>query len=70
MKPTSAIAKRSIRRAYADRVAERNFVRAVLARKMTPEIEQRLAQGAMQAQAAMNAPFLAKFRRQAEHAEA
>lgn len=63
MKPTLTATKHARRRAYADRMAEREFVRTVLARKMTPEIERRLADGARQAQAAMKAPFLAKFRR-------
>ena len=63
MKPTLTVMKHTRRRAYADRMAEREFVRTVLARKMTPEIERRLADGARQAQVAMKAPFLAKFRR-------
>lgn len=63
MKPTTYISKQPNRRAYEARMAEREFVRAVMARKMTPEVEQRLAAGARQAQAAMSAPFLAKFRR-------
>lgn len=51
------------RRAHADRVAEREFVRVVLARKVTPEVEAFSAAAAQRTQAAMNAPFLARFRK-------
>lgn len=54
--------KQRTRKAYADRAAERRFVASVMGRKMTPEIEQRMKEGADRAQAAMEAPFLAKFR--------
>lgn len=51
------------RRAHADRVAEREFVRVVLARKVTTEVEAFSAAAAQRTQAAMNAPFLARFRK-------
>lgn len=70
MKPVTFISKHMNRRAYVARMAEREFVRAVMARKMTPEVEQSLAHGARQAQEAMSAPFLAKFRRKEATIEA
>lgn len=63
MKISSAASKRMTRRAHADRVAEREFVRVVLARKVTTEVEAFSAAAAQRTQAAMNAPFLARFRK-------
>lgn len=61
---TSSSAKRITRRAYADRMAERQFVREVLARKVTPEVEAFLAAAAQRSHQARNADFLERFRRQ------
>ncbi len=61
MKP-SYVAKRITRRAYADRMAERQFVREVLARKVTPEVEASLAAAAQRSHQARNAAFLERFR--------
>lgn len=69
MIPSSA-AKRITRRAYADRMAERQFVREVLARKVTPEVEANLAAAALRSHQARNADFLERFRRQPDAAMA
>lgn len=53
--------KRLARRAYMDRQTERQFVREVLSRRVTPEVEARLAEAAQVARTALEAPFLAKF---------
>lgn len=63
MKP-STVAKRITRRTYADRMAERQFVREVLARKVTPEVEAFLAAAAQRSHQARNADFLNQIRRQ------
>ena len=63
MKISSAASKRMTRRAHADRVAERAFVRVVLARKVTPEGDPLSPPAAQPPQPAMNAPFLARFRK-------
>lgn len=50
-------------RSYSDRISEKNFVREILSRKMTPEIERQLKLNSVLAQKAMTAPFLDKFRK-------
>lgn len=67
---SSSSAKRIVRRAYADRRAERQFVREVLARKVTPEVEANLAAAALRSHQARNANFLERFRRQPDTATA
>ncbi|MBP9149223.1 MAG: hypothetical protein KBG00_10625 [Rhodoferax sp.] len=61
MKP-SVISKRITRRAYADRMAEREFVRSVLSRRITPEIEALSLASAQRSHRARNAAFLDRFR--------
>jgi hypothetical protein len=70
MNTSAFAAKRLARRAYADRMAERQFVREVLARKATPEVEASLAAAAQRSHQARNAAFLERFRTKAVAAAA
>lgn len=57
------VSKRIVQRAYSERVAERRFVRAVLSRKVTPEVEAFTSAATERSHAAHTAPFLDRFRR-------
>lgn len=59
---SSSSAKRIVRRAYADRMAELQFVREVLARKVTPEVEAFTAAAVQRSHQARSAAFLNRFR--------
>lgn len=61
MKPT-VTSKRIMRRVYADRMAEREFVRTVLSRRVTPEIEALSLASAQRSHRVRNAAFLDRFR--------
>ena len=62
MKTSSVAAERmASKRRHSQRQAERQFVREVLSRKPTPEVQARLAEAAQFAKSALESPFLAKF---------
>jgi hypothetical protein len=65
MKRSFSSAKRITMRAYTDRMAERRFVKEVLALEVTPEVEAFTAAAAQRSNHARNAAFLDKFRRHA-----
>lgn len=65
MKRSFSSEKRITVRVYTDRMAERRFVKEVLALKITPEIEAFTAAAAQRSNHARNATFLDKFRNKA-----
>lgn len=56
-------AKRIVKRAYVVRMAERSFVKEVLERKVTPEVEAFTAAASARSHSVRNAPFLSRFRK-------
>lgn len=59
---SKVVSKRIVQRAYAERVEERQFVREVLARRVTPEVEAFTCAATERSRAVRSAPFLERFR--------
>lgn len=59
---SKVVSKRIVQRPYTKRVAEREFVRAVLSRKVTPEVEAFTCAATERSRAVRTAPFLEQFR--------
>lgn len=59
---SKVVPKRIVQRAYTKRVAEREFVRAVLSRRVTPEVEAFTHAATQRSRAVRSASFLDQFR--------